>query len=91
MFGRELRLSELLRYNPSPDQNESTLDYVIGMKHIRKQAYEILQDQQAHIKENIDDEPLKFSEGNLVLLENRRENKTIVSNYNHPSLDYTGY
>lgn len=66
MFGRGLSLPGTLAYNHSPDEDDSTQEYVIGIEQRKKQAHQILQDQQAHIKGEEDDEPPRIAEGDMV-------------------------
>lgn len=60
MFGRELKLPDTFRYNHPQDEVESKQVYVIGIEQRKTQAYRMLQDQQAHIKREEKDEPLRF-------------------------------
>lgn len=57
-------------FRPSPTEAESTSEYVVNIEQRLKQAHQILQDQQAHIKLEDKDKPMKSREGDLILLEN---------------------
>jgi hypothetical protein len=75
MLGRELRLPDQLQHQPPPTECQPRAEYVQQMMNTLHQAHDVLSQQQLQIRQENQEEPLLFTEGDLVWLENRRRRK----------------
>ena len=75
MLGRELRLPDQLQHQPPPEESSPRHEFVVEMKERLEQAHETLRQQQMKIRQDDQEEPLLFAQGDLVWLQNRRRKK----------------
>ena len=75
MLGRELRLPDQLQHQPPPEDSSPRHEFVVEMKERLEQAHETLRQQQMKIRQDDQEEPLLFAQGDLVWLQNRRRKK----------------
>jgi hypothetical protein len=72
MMGRELRLPDQLVSHPPLDEDQPQATYVQNMLRRLQEAHVVLGEQQWQVRQEGQEEPLLFAEGDLVWLENRR-------------------
>ena len=75
MLGRELRLPDQLQYHPPPAEFQPQHRFVQATKERLDQTHELLRQQQAEVRQEDHEEPLLFTEGDLVWLLNKRRRK----------------
>jgi hypothetical protein len=75
MLGRELRLPDQLLSHPPLEDNVPQAKYVQNMLRRLQEVHEALSEQQIQLRQEGQEEPLLFAEGDLVWLENRRRRK----------------
>ena len=75
MLGRELRLPDQLQFHPPPAEVEPQQEYSLRMAERLSAVHEMLREQQKEIRQEDQEEPLLFSPGDMVWLENRRRKR----------------
>ena len=75
MFGRELRLPDQLQLHPPSLEVTPQNEYCQELLDRLEVAHAALREQQRVIRQEDQEEPLLFSPGDMVWLENRRRRK----------------
>lgn len=72
MTGRKARLLDAIRYDPQTKSSETADHYQDRHLQEKRGAYENVNQRQDQVRTSEKEEPLRFGEGDLVLMENRR-------------------
>ena len=75
MLGREVRLPDQLQDHPPPLETDSPQQYLVELDQRLQTAHHLLRQQQMQIRGEDAEEPMLFTEGDLVLMVNKRRRK----------------